>query len=389
MRHFKYFLFCFITLCWLVEIQATEKKKICLNMIVKNESEVICRCLASVKPIIDYWVIVDTGSNDKTQDIIREFLKDIPGELHERKWIDFAHNRNEALNLAKGKSDYILIIDADEVLALDPNYKVPDLDKDFYYIMTQYGGTRYPRLQLVNNHLDWAWKGVLHETILSDQAKSYGTLLGVTNVVSTDGFRSKDPLKFHKDAQVLENILKVEPDNARYVFYLALSYRDAQEHALALKNFEKRIAMGGWEPEIFWSLLQIGLLQEALEMPEETIVNSYKKAYHYRPTRVEPLYRLALYYRRKGNYAEGYKVAKQGIHMPVPEDALFVENWIYDHGLLSEYSICAYWIEKYTEAYLASQLLLSNPLLPANFVDCTQKNMEWINKKLAEQQNQL
>ena len=55
--------------------------KICLNMIVKNEAHVIRRGLDTVKPFIHHWVIVDTGSTDGTQEIIREHLKDIPGEL--------------------------------------------------------------------------------------------------------------------------------------------------------------------------------------------------------------------------------------------------------------------------------------------------------------------
>src|ERR1700722_13597203 len=80
--------------------------QICLNMIVKNESHVIERCLASVKGIIDYWVIVDTGSTDGTQEIITNYLKDIPGELIERPWKNFGFNRTEALLLAREKGDY-------------------------------------------------------------------------------------------------------------------------------------------------------------------------------------------------------------------------------------------------------------------------------------------
>ena len=82
----------------------TARQSLCLNMIVKNEAAVIRRCLDSVLPIIDHWVIVDTGSTDGTQDIIRAHLKDLPGELHERPWRDFAYNRSEALELARWKS---------------------------------------------------------------------------------------------------------------------------------------------------------------------------------------------------------------------------------------------------------------------------------------------
>ena len=75
--------------------------RICLNMIVKNESRVIERCLRSAKPFIHSWAISDTGSTDGTQDIIRRVMADVPGELIERPWVDFAHNRNQALELAK------------------------------------------------------------------------------------------------------------------------------------------------------------------------------------------------------------------------------------------------------------------------------------------------
>lgn len=357
---------------------------ICLNMIVKDESHVIRRCLGSVKPIIDYWVIVDTGSRDGTQDIIREFMKDIPGELHERPWKNFGHNRNEALQLAKGKGDYVLFIDADEMFEYGENYKKPLLDSDMYYVNTRFHGMNYGRVLLVRNCLGWKWHGVLHEWLDSPLARSADTLKGVTNIVRTDGARSQDPKKFLKDAKVLEDGLKDEPNNSRYMFYLAQSYRDAGEHKLAIEKYEKRIAMGGFDQELFWSRLQIGQLQEAENMPEETIRDSYLAAYKMRPSRAEPLFRLCNYYRRKGDYASGLKIARQALAVPVSNDVLFVESWIYEWGTLLEYSICAYWTDQFVEAKIASDLLLSNPALPENVRDCVLNNLTWTNMKLAE-----
>src|ERR1700722_1540445 len=79
-----FLLFCILPLLSIAE-EEEPKKTICLNMIVKNESKVIRRCLQSVLPFIDTWVIVDTGSNDGTQKIIKDFMLEhqIPGELHE------------------------------------------------------------------------------------------------------------------------------------------------------------------------------------------------------------------------------------------------------------------------------------------------------------------
>jgi len=350
-------------------------------MIVKNENAVICRCLASVKPFIDYWVIVDTGSTDGTQGIIQEFMKDIPGELHARPWVNFAHNRNEALELAKDKADYILIIDADEILIPSPGFVFPQLDKDFYFILTEFKGIQYGRNQLVNARLHWEWHGVLHEVLVSTEDKTRGTLRGIINVPFTDGARSQDPQKYYKDAQVLEAALKDEPDNRRYQFYLAQSYFACGEYERALEHYEKRVAQGGNE-EVFFSLLQIARLQETLKKTPNAIIEGYWKAYHACPWRAEPLWYLANYYRRNENYQEGYRTALQGLSIPIPSEYLFVEPKIYEYDLLLEFSICAYWLGHYVEAKLASQLLLTKQNFPNDLRNCVQNNSDYCTSKL-------
>src|SRR5215217_2805571 len=95
-----------------------------LVMIVKNEAHVIERCLSSVRPILDYVLIVDTGSTDATREVIAAFLarEKLPGQVIDRPWINFAHNRSEALDALRDVSgiDYGFTIDADETLGFDP-----------------------------------------------------------------------------------------------------------------------------------------------------------------------------------------------------------------------------------------------------------------------------
>ena len=71
------------------QVTKSRRQKICLAMIVKDDApEVLARCLASVRPLIDYWIIVDSSTNG-TPDVARRVLHDIPGELHQRPWVDF------------------------------------------------------------------------------------------------------------------------------------------------------------------------------------------------------------------------------------------------------------------------------------------------------------
>lgn len=367
-------------------VESKEKKTVCLNMIVKNETPVIRRCLKTVMPLIDYWVIVDTGSTDGTQQMIKEFMKDIPGELHERPWVNFAHNRNEALKLAKDKADYLLFIDADEIFAYGDDFKLPDLNSDFYFMTTDYNKTYYARVQLVKSSLDWNWEGVVHEAIMCQNAHLSGHIDKIFNVVNTDGARSSDPLKYHKDAALLETALKDDPNNTRNVFYLAQSYRDAGENEKALQSYIRRAKLGGWNEEIYFSLYQVALLKEKLNYPHAEIVAAYELAHRYRPSRIEPLYHLANYYRRHEQFLPAYLTARKGLLIPESKDLLLVEHWAHDYGLLMEMSIAAYWLEWYEEAKVASLQLLDNPILPDSFRTAVNRNLDFIESKLIEEE---
>lgn len=336
-------------------------------MIVKNEKPVIERCLQSVKPLIDYWVIVDTGSTDGTQETIREFMKEIPGELHEQSWVNFGHNRNEALKLAKGKGDYVLFIDADERLELKAPLNKNTLSLDLYLSSVQTSSDEslnFQRTLLIDNSLDWEWKGVLHEKLLCSKQTQYICLPDAKVYADTaDGHRSEDPRKHFKDAELLEKALLEDPENSEYVYYLGQSYFNAGDHSQSLKAYQKRATMKGWDQHTFWSLYMVGMLQETLKYPQDTLIESYSKAYQFRPLRAEPLYRIASLFLEAGKPVLAYTVAKTALSIPIPNDIVYVEKWIYEYGSLIQAIDASHLIGKKEETKTLCKELLLKPSL--------------------------
>ncbi|MCC6128231.1 MAG: glycosyltransferase [Chlamydiae bacterium] len=344
-----------------------KRVSICLNMIVKNEAKVIKRCLSSVKPLIDYWVIADTGSSDGTQEIIREFMKEIPGELIERPWVDFSHNRNEVLRQSKGKGDFLLFIDGDEWLDISDAFQMPDFSKDCYVASVRVSnGSVYQRVLLINNHIPWEWKGVLHEDICPERINGYEFLKGLVNVSNTaDGFRSSDPKKYQRDAAVLKAAFEKEPDNCRYAYYLAQCYEEGREYELALNMFQTRSQMkGGWEEEVFYSHYKIAQLERQLNYPAHQFIQSFSRAHESRPSRAEPLYHLADYYLTIEDPFHAYLISKHALSIPRCTDCMLVEHPIYDFGILLQFAQSAAMLGQCHEAYNAYQKLLLGPKTP-------------------------
>jgi tetratricopeptide (TPR) repeat protein len=351
---------------------------ICLNMIVKNEAHVIRRCLDSVRPLVDTWVIVDTGSSDGTQDIIREHFRDVPGALFERPWKNFGHNRTEALALARDKADYVLVFDADDVLVMPCGSAMPELTLDAYSLPIQLGSTSYWRTSLVATRLAWRYVGVLHEYLACDSEFSQGRLAELTIRAGIDGGRSQGAgttQKYASDARILERALVDEPGNTRYVFYLAQSYRDSGQLQKSLKAYQRRATMGGWDEEVWYSLFEVAKLSERLGMPIATVTERYLAAYQFRPVRAEPLVELARYCRERKQYALAHLFAQRAINIPRPDDVLFLDAATYEWRAIDEFAVASYWIGDYERGQRACEKLLADAVAPLEHLARVTENL--------------
>lgn len=334
---------------------------ICLCMIVKNEAHVLRRCLTSVLPLIDAWCIVDTGSSDGTQDLIRDCMQDLPGEVVERPWRNFGHNRTEALSLACSRADYVLVMDADEHLIIPEGFRCPTLQGDAYEFLLDLNGISYYRNQLVRSALPWRYEGVLHEYITCDLPLRQARMPGLTIHIVVEGARSSDPLKYRRDALLLEEALLEEPGNARHMFYLAQSYRDAGELDAAINRYERRIAMGGFPEEVWYARFQVAMLKEQTCARWPEVLNAYLDAFAARPHRAEPLYRIGMAYQQRKKFALARLFFAQALQVPYPaQDVLFVEGDMYRYLLPLEYAVACYWLGLHQDAIQVTDRLLAD-----------------------------
>jgi glycosyltransferase involved in cell wall biosynthesis/predicted GH43/DUF377 family glycosyl hydrolase len=334
------------------------RKTIALCMMVRNEEPILERCLSSVRPLIDSWVVCDTGSTDKTPEVVARALKGLPGELHRTSWVDFGSNRSELMELARGAADYLLLIDAD--MTVRSQGPLPALSADAY-LLRETGGLDFGVLRMVRGDRHWWYEGSTHEHIATDGRYSQEVLDELLIEHHADGSARRD--KLLRDAGLLKRDIRRDPSNPRPVFYLAQTYRDLGRVDLAIEHYRRRVEMGGWDEEVFYSALQQGALtaQEDLDAAIPLLLRAWER----RPSRAEPLYELARAHRVRADYQLAELFSARGLAIPYPRDVLFIHRWVYDWGLALEHALALQGLGRARDARTELRRLLRDGNLPA------------------------
>jgi len=170
-----------------------------------------------------------------------------------------------------------------------------------------------------------------------------------------------DPQALLRDLTFLQK----EPGNPSNVFHTIPVLLQLNRIEEALTACEKRLSMGGEIEEVFAAQFMIGRIQEVLKKEPKAIKQSLAQAYALRPHRMEPVYYFTQQLWDEEAYEAGYDILRSTLALPSHEpDALFVEQWISDYGLLIQYALFAAKTERYTVGLKAVEDALAYKDLP-------------------------
>jgi tetratricopeptide (TPR) repeat protein len=231
-----------------------------LCMIVRDEEEMLPRCLAAIKDAVDEIIIVDTGSTDRTIEIARSF----GATVIERDWTgSFADARNVSFDAAAG--DWVMYLDADEVLVSEDAERLRSVTgrvwrEAFYLVETNYTGEQgdgtaltHNAMRIFRNRPEYRFEGRLHEQIAQNlpgyvPERIEHTTLRVEHYGYLGSVRSSKE-KSHRNIELLRAQMSESPPTPFLHFNLGSEYAAAGDAPAALAAFARAWQMIQTEPD--------------------------------------------------------------------------------------------------------------------------------------------
>ena len=315
---------------------------ISICMIVKNEEDVLARCLSSVQEACDEIVIVDTGSTDRTKEIAESFTD----KVFDFAWgDDFSAARN--FSLAQASMDYILWLDADDVLMPNDKQKLlalkgtltPAIDVVMmpYHVAFDAAGRpvfSYERERLFKNREGFFFEGAVHEAVAPR-----GNIIHADVAVTHQKTRPSDP---ERNLRIFEKLLKEgESLSPRHQFYYAreLYYHNRFEEAA--KAFEAFLDGGlGWVENNINACEDLSLCYYALGERQKAIM-ALLRSFTFAPPRAELCCDIARHLMEERNLTAAIYWYKQALSCDKEEaKGGFIHDDCYDYVPYVQLCVC-------------------------------------------------
>lgn len=367
--------------------------KLCLVLLVENETASLERCLASAKDIIDCLVVCDSGSSEKTDSIIRHFLKEtgIPGKIFRQPWKNAGYNRTFAAKMAQitleelgfsTKESHLLVLEANMLLNVSPGFDKKELSADAYLLLEKFSHPSYYQytVDLIRASLPWESVGLVHPYWSCKESRQSQKLFTLTVEEQQENERFKE--KTARDIPVLAQAIQEDPNNGHSIFYLAQSYKALGQLDEAIKWYKTRITKSEEKDEVWFSKFMLGACYED-KREWESALFWYLEAYQTNPNRVASLRKVANHYRMIGQNDLAYIFARHGSRIPFAQDQiLFDDSPLNQYVFDEELSIAAYYTRFKEEGYTAADDLILRRNVPWHIKEQTYKNILYYVKKL-------
>lgn len=308
---------------------------ISLCMIVKNEELVIERCLTSIADIVDEIIVVDTGSTDRTKEIVQSFTKSI----FDFEWIDdFSAARNFAFS--KATQNYILWLDADDVLMEEDRNKLkslkealsPDVDSVsmLYHLSSdEYGNVTFSlrRNRLVKRDRAFRWIGPVHEYL-----EVYGHV--VNSDIAITHLSSDQDSDIDRNLRIYQNREKAgESFTPRDLFYYANELKDHRQFEKAIDYYEQFLhTEKGWIEDIITTCGKLSDCHHELGNKRLAFESSIRSL-HYASPRAEFCCRIGYHFLENHHYDTAIFWYKLATKLDLPSDYMGFHNPSYSTWL--------------------------------------------------------
>jgi tetratricopeptide (TPR) repeat protein len=236
------------------------------------------------------------------------------------------------------------------VLSINPNFSIADFKEkmtcDVYYLFQGSESFQYKNIRMVKNNVpEFSYWGVTHEFLKYPDNSKIETIDPKNIFIKDIGDGGAKTDKFERDVALLLNGLKQSPNNERYTFYLANSYKDSNQYDKAIEYYKKRVQLGGWKEEVWHSYYSMGKCYKEKGDNANAVFN-WLEAFNILNERVENIYEIIKHYRMAGknNLAYGfYSMARNAVEGKTNYDHLFCQKDVYDYKLDYEFSILGHY----------------------------------------------